>query len=84
MKENAAQNILLNRTKIKIIEAAEKLFSEKGFDNVSTREIAREAGQKNHSAMHYHFGSMDQLVKAIFDYRMIPVDELRKACLKKN
>ena len=84
MKENAAQNILLNRTKIKIIEAAEKLFAEKGIDNVSTREIAREAGQKNHSAMHYHFGSMDQLVKAIYDHRMIPVDELRKSLFEEE
>lgn len=78
MNNKAAENIILNRTKIKIIEAAEKLFAEKGIDKVSTREIAREAGQRNHSALHYHFGSIDEVINAIFNYRMIPVDDLRK------
>ena len=63
MNEQAAVNLVLNRTKIKIIEAAERLFAQKGIDKVSTREIAREAGQKNHSALKmrysplpYHYG----------------------------
>ena len=45
MNSKAVQNLLLNRTKTKIIETAERLFAEKGINNVSTREIAREAGQ---------------------------------------
>jgi AcrR family transcriptional regulator len=84
MNEQAAVNLVLNRTKIKIIEAAERLFAQKGIDKVSTREIAREAGQKNHSALHYHFGSIDELINAIFDYRMIPVDDYRKYLFEKE
>ena len=84
MNQQAAVNLVLNRTKIKIIEAAERLFAQKGIDKVSTREIAREAGQKNHSALHYHFGSMGELMNAIFDYRMIPVDDYRKYLFEKE
>lgn len=54
--------------------AAEKLLAEKGLGAVSTREIAREAGQKNHSAINYHFGSREALIEAILDYRMTPLN----------
>ena len=36
MDNKAIQNLLLNRTKTKIIETAERLFAEKGINNVST------------------------------------------------
>jgi AcrR family transcriptional regulator len=81
MNSKAVQNLLLNRTKTKIIETAERLFAEKGINNVSTREIAREAGQKNHSALHYHFGDKESLLDALLDYRLIPLDNRRKILL---
>ncbi|MCB1614582.1 MAG: TetR/AcrR family transcriptional regulator [Pseudomonadales bacterium] len=58
---------------------AEKLFSLKGVDNVSTREIAREAGQKNNSALQYHFGSKENLLNAILEFRS---DEINKTRLE--
>ena len=81
MNSKAVENLLLNRTKTKIIETAERLFAEKGINNVSTREIAREAGQKNHSALHYHFGDKESLLDALLDYRLIPLDIRRKILL---
>ena len=81
MSNKAIQNLLLNRTKTKIIETAERLFAEKGINNVSTREIAREAGQKNHSALHYHFGDKENLLDALLDYRLTPLDNKRKYLL---
>ena len=81
MNSKAVENLLLNRTKTKIIETAERLFAEKGINNVSTREIAREAGQKNHSALHYHFGDKESLLDALLDYRLIPLDNRRKILL---
>ena len=81
MNNKAIQNLLLNRTKTKIIETAERLFAEKGINNVSTREIAREAGQKNHSALHYHFGDKENLLDALLDYRLTPLDNKRKFLL---
>ena len=60
-----------------ILKAAEKLFATKGLDSVSMREISRASGQKNNSALQYHFGDRDELVNAILDYRMIPLNQRR-------
>jgi len=54
-------------TRQKIIATAERLFAERGVDAVSLNEITREAGQKNKSALNYHFGSKDQLLLAIIE-----------------
>lgn len=61
--------------------AAEALFAEHGIDGVSTREIAKRAGQKNHSAVAYHFGSKEALVQEILDQRMLPIDRRRQGML---
>lgn len=49
-------------TRRAIIEAAGRLFAEKGFSGVTAREIARDAGVAL-SAIPYHFGSMDALYR---------------------
>lgn len=54
-------------TRQKIVATAEKLFAERGVDAVSLNEITREAGQKNKSALNYHFGSKDSLLRAIIE-----------------
>ena len=48
-----------------LIEAAARLFAQRGFGNVSVREIAAEAGV-NHGLVHRHFGSKEGLVTAVF------------------
>ena len=67
----------LNPTAIVLLKTAERLFALHGIDSVSTRQIAREAGQKNHSALQYHFGSRDDLLDAILAYRMTKVNQRR-------
>jgi AcrR family transcriptional regulator len=57
-----------------ILETAERLFAEHGVLEVSLNEINKAAGQKNTSALHYHFGSRDGLLTAILDQH---VDGLR-------
>jgi AcrR family transcriptional regulator len=64
-----------------LLLTAERLYAERGLDGVSMREIAREAEQKNNSALHYHFGSKEALIDAILRYRMQDVDALRMAYL---
>jgi AcrR family transcriptional regulator len=54
-------------TRQKIIATAERLFAEHGVDAVSMNEITREAGQRNKSALSYHFGSKDSLLLAIIE-----------------
>lgn len=60
-----------------LIATAQRLFAERGIDAVSFREIAREAGQKNNSALAYHFGSKEALIQAILDAGMQEVNVLR-------
>jgi AcrR family transcriptional regulator len=68
-------------TREKLVLAAERLFAERGIDNVSLREINRAAGQRNVAALHYHFGSREALLEAIFERRMSGINERRVAML---
>ncbi len=52
-------------TRTKLIEAAERLFAQRGISSISVREITLAAGQKNNSALCYHFGSKEGLLQAI-------------------
>jgi AcrR family transcriptional regulator len=69
------------RTREQLILAGERLFALHGIDNVSLRQINTEAGQRNSSAAHYHFGSKEALIRAIYDYRMDRIDQRRRALL---
>jgi AcrR family transcriptional regulator len=62
------------RTREQLILAGERLFATQGIDNVSLRQINTEAGQRNSSAAHYHFGSKEALLLAIYEYRMEQID----------
>lgn len=55
---------------LRLVVAAERLFALHGIDGVSLRQIGAEAGSGNNSAVHYHFGSKDGLVRAIFAQRL--------------
>jgi AcrR family transcriptional regulator len=58
----------------KLLDAAERLFAERGISGVSLREITEAAGQRNASVVQYHFGSRAGLVAAVVDRRMSQVD----------
>ena len=51
-------------TRSRLVESAERLFAERGVGSVSIREVNRDAGQAP-SAVHYHFGSKEALLKAV-------------------
>lgn len=53
---------------IQIMEAAEELFAEKGFNGTSVRDIAEKA-QVNLAMISYYFGSKDKLLETLFEYR---------------
>jgi AcrR family transcriptional regulator len=57
-------------TALQLLLAAERLFAEHGLAGVSLRQISIEAGSSNNSAIRYHFGSKDGLLRAIFAYRI--------------
>ena len=58
----------LNDKQLKIIETAECLFADKGYDGTSVRDIADEAGI-NVAMISYYFGSKEKLLEALFSYR---------------
>lgn len=57
-------------TKEQLVTTAERLFALHGIDGVSLRQIGAAAGIGNNSAVQYHFGSKDGLVKAILLHRL--------------
>lgn len=56
---------------------ARSLFAERGVDGVTVRDIAEAAGQKNHAAVGYHFGSKDALVREIVLDGAMLIDQRR-------
>lgn len=60
--------------RLALLRAAERLFAAHGVDVVSLREIAAAAGQKNHSAALYHFGTKRELLEALLERHSGPVD----------
>src|SRR5947199_1577167 len=54
-------------TRDKLLAAAGRLYAERGVFNVSLAEIVREAGQRNPSAILYHFGSRDDMLLAFLE-----------------
>ena len=69
-------------TRQHIIETAEKMFLEQGIDAVSDRAILREAGQRNLSALKYHFGGRDGLISAIRERRDLRTETRRREILE--
>ena len=59
-----------------LLHAAEAEFSDRGFAGASLRGIMRSAGA-NPAAVHYHFGSRDELVRAVLDRTLGPLNERR-------
>jgi len=58
-----------NDKQIKILQTAETLFAEKGFDGTSIRDIAKEA-QVNIAMISYYFGSKEKMLEALVLSRM--------------
>jgi AcrR family transcriptional regulator len=61
---------LRRSTKEEIVLAAERLIAAHGLAGTSLRQIGAAAGNGNNSAVIYHFGTKEQLVEAIFQYRV--------------
>jgi len=64
----------------RILQVAEKLFSERGVDGVSLREITSTSGV-NSASLHYHFGSKMAVLESIFELRAQPIADMRVALL---
>lgn len=67
-------------TKDRLLDSAEELFANSGFDAVSIRQIVSHA-EANLAAVHYHFKSKDALIDAVVLRKATPVNEARLAML---
>ncbi len=63
-------------TKGRILDAAEALFMEHGFEATSLRAITAAAGV-NLAAVNYHFGSKEELFQAVLTRRLDPMNQQR-------
>ncbi len=63
-------------TRQKILDAAEVLFAEHGFGEVSVRQVVHEA-DVNVASIHYYFGSKDALIEEVLSRRLTPLNEER-------
>lgn len=56
-----------DRARDALLDAAEELFARNGIDAVSNRRIVEHAGAANHSAIAYHFGGREGLLRALVE-----------------
>jgi AcrR family transcriptional regulator len=70
-----------DHTRSAILAAAERLYADRGFSDVTLRDIVAEAGV-NLAAVNYHFGSKDELIAELFVTRSIGLNRERLRELK--
>ncbi|WP_428566385.1 MAG: CerR family C-terminal domain-containing protein [Solidesulfovibrio sp. DCME] len=56
-----------DETRVRLLEAAGEIFSCKGYQAATVREITKLA-KANLAAIHYHFGSKDRLYQAVLEH----------------
>jgi AcrR family transcriptional regulator len=71
-----------HETRTRILDAAEELFMQHGFEGTSMRLLTARAAV-NLAAVNYHFGSKDALIEAVFRRRLDPMNAARIAALEK-
>jgi len=71
----------LKETQTRILDVAEELFMQHGFEGASMRMLTARAGV-NLAAINYHFGSKDALIEAVFRRRLDPVNAEREAIIR--
>jgi AcrR family transcriptional regulator len=69
-----------HETRTRILDVAEELFMQHGFEATSMRLLTSTA-RVNLAAVNYHFGSKDALIEALFRRRLDPMNSERVAAL---
>lgn len=82
-----ASNRSGDKTRLRIIRAAEKEFADAGYAGASLRKIMADAGVSV-SLVNYHFGNKPGLLRAIFELKVAPLNKQRydllQAAVKAN
>jgi AcrR family transcriptional regulator len=64
-----------------LLSVAERLFAERGIENVALTQIVAASSQRNRSALHYHFGSRGGVLTAVLNRRLGPINSRREDML---
>src|SRR5271156_2772606 len=68
-------------TRNQIKAAAQMLFALRGVDGVTVQEIVDAANQRNNAALHYHFGSKEELISQMVVDGAMVLDQRRREML---
>src|ERR1700731_4627193 len=68
-------------TRNQIKAAAQMLFARRGVDGVTVQEIVTAAGQRNNAALHYHFGSKEEVIRQMVVDGAPVLDQRRREML---
>jgi AcrR family transcriptional regulator len=71
-----------DHTRASILSAAERLYADRGFADVTLRDIVA-AADVNLAAVNYHFGSKDELIAELFVTRSLATNRERLNELKR-
>lgn len=81
-RSRVALDALSADTKTRILDAAEQLFMEHGFEATSLRSLTAAAGV-NLAAVNYHFGTKEELFQAVLTRRLDPMNQERIELLER-
>ncbi|MGW5071841.1 TetR/AcrR family transcriptional regulator [Rhodococcus sp. NPDC004095] len=70
-------------TRVLLVETAERLFAQRGYEGVTLAEIRSTAGQNNASVISYYFGSKENLLRAVFEHRLPAIGADRDALVRR-
>jgi AcrR family transcriptional regulator len=79
--EKRKRTMNYNDKQLQIIETAEGLFADRGFDGTSVRDIAEVAGI-NVAMISYYFGSKEKLMEALFEIKIEKIKDRLESLLK--
>jgi AcrR family transcriptional regulator len=68
-------------TSDQLLDLAERMFAERGVENVALTQVVAASSQRNRSALHYHFGSREGVLSALLDRRLAAINARREALL---
>ena len=81
-RKAVASDVTSAGTKTRILDAAELLFMEHGFEATSLRQLTS-AADVNLAAVNYHFGTKEELFQAVLTRRLDPMNQERIELLAK-
>jgi AcrR family transcriptional regulator len=68
-------------TRDALVDSGRELFAREGVYSVALSRVVAHAGQKNESALHYHFGGRQGLLNAIIDAHNEAIESRRRLML---